>query len=122
MSYANLFAELQWKQRLVSPICTVHHCFICIPARSNSVDVQVEGLSATWARSLYSAGFTSVEKLLLSDQECIARALAVGLSRQKMKSSRGELSIGVTGSSGLNALVARDAKQILQGDPYLDWM
>ena len=82
---------------------------------------QVESVTATKARLLYNAGITSVDLLVTTEEARIAEALAVGIRRLPVSKAQAMLKIGIMGSSGTNALVARDAQRIVAGDclPHL---
>lgn len=79
--------------------------------------MQVEAITSAKARLLYNAGIASLEQLACCDEDSIAQALAFGLrSRKSADANHERLTIGKTGAQGTNALIARDAKQILQGE------
>ena len=78
--------------------------------------LQIELITSAKARLLYNAGITSLEQLACSDEDSVAQALALGLRNQKPSdAAHKRLKIGKTGAQGTNALVARDAKQLLEG-------
>ena len=73
-------------------------------------------MTAAKARLLYNAGITSVDLLAAAEEARIAAALAVGIRRLPVSKAQAVLKIGITGSSGTNALVARDAQHIFAGE------
>lgn len=78
--------------------------------------MQVEAVTAAKARLLHNAGLTSLERVATSDEGTIADALAAGVKlRKTANAAAANVRVGRTGATGTNALVARDAKLILQG-------
>ena len=77
---------------------------------------QVEEITAAKARLLHSAGLTTLEEIAMSEEESVAKALSAGIRNRKPDAQHASLKVGKTGASGTNALVARDARAILQGN------
>ena len=73
------------------------------------------------ARLLFNAGICNLEQLACCEEDSIAQALASGIRHRKSADLGHErLKIGKTGAQGTNALIARDARQILQGKKLPD--